>query len=88
LPYATSQASAASTAMSGTTPVPSHLVPVTGLTDRANGTEIAMVQEIGTVLAGWAPPQVVSPISSARSCACRVQQKSSPPENVSLLVSR
>ena len=51
--------------MSGTTPVPSHLVPVTGLTDRANGTEIAMVQEIGTVLAGWAPPPVVSPISSA-----------------------
>jgi hypothetical protein len=35
------------------------------LTDRANGTEIAMVQEVGTVLAGWAPPPVVSPISSA-----------------------
>jgi hypothetical protein len=58
--------------VSGTTPVPCQLVPVTGLTDRANGTETAMVSEIGIVRVGCAPPPVVSPITCARPWACSV----------------
>jgi hypothetical protein len=50
--------------VSGTTPVPGQFVPVTGLTERANGTEIASVEEIGTILVGWAPPPVVSAVST------------------------
>jgi hypothetical protein len=54
------------------TPVPCQFVPVTGLIDRAIGTMIAMASPIGNPLVGWAPPPVVSPITSARPAACRV----------------
>jgi hypothetical protein len=52
--------------------VPCQFVPVTGLIDRAKGTAIARVEEMGTILVGWAPPPVVSPITWARPCACRL----------------
>src|SRR5439155_16809463 len=62
LRYATAKASPAGTAMSGCTPVPSQLVPVTGLTERAIGTVISSVGVTGNTSVGCAPPRVVSPI--------------------------
>ena len=58
--------------MSGTTPVPCQFVPVTGLTERANGMPMCTAALIGNGRVGWAPPPVVSPITSARPSACSV----------------
>jgi hypothetical protein len=58
--------------MSGWTPVPSQLVPVTGLTDRASGMVISNVSVSRNGMVGCAPPPVASPTSVARPSACRL----------------
>ena len=58
--------------MSGTTPVPCQFVPVTGLTDRANGIPMCTAALIGKPRVGCAPPPVVSPTTVARPRACSV----------------
>jgi hypothetical protein len=59
-------ASASGTAIFGTTPVPSQFVPVTGFIDRPNGIGIWTAALIGNPRVGWAPPPVVSPMTTAR----------------------
>src|SRR5262245_45275418 len=84
---ASSSAASADTAMSGTTPVLSQLVLVTGLIGRPQGTTIVNHSSSSCGAVGCAPPPVVSPTIFARWRDCRSYVNSSPPENVRLLVS-
>ena len=56
-----------------TTPVAGgQSAPVTGFTERANGMPTHTAVLTGYTRVGWAPPPVVSPISSARPSTCSV----------------
>ena len=57
---------AAGTLTSGSTPVPSQLVLLIGLTARAKGTRIKKSSLRISMRTGWAPPPVVSPTMVAR----------------------